>query len=370
MRVCIVGGIFGRAARRGPGQRFAPEIVLADGLARMGVEVETAGHDTFRPSRRWDLVHVHHLAEGAIRAASAADRPPLVFTSHDGAIICGRERSLVRLGAFGYVCRRADALVALSRREARFLDEHYGLGPKTAVVRNGIRADVFTLGAGARAAGRPTLLYVGQLIALKGVDVLLRALARLPPDGRPTLRLVYHNASGEPGLRALAWELGLRESVEFAGALRPEQLAAAYAGSDLVVLPSHAEALPSVITEAMLCGTPVVASAVGGIPEQVGDLGHLFPPGSVEGLASALQAALARLPLSQEQRAALRERAMASSNVGAMIQGHIRLYEKVLRGRQGRRPRTRGVVDHFVQSAMALYRRTHPHPQPAGRASP
>ena len=360
MRVCMVGGIFGRSPEHQARYRLAPEIVLAEGLRARGVEVETSSHEAFRPGGgRRDLVHVHHLAEGAVRAAGAGGGPPFVFTSHDGAVLCGHERSPARLAAFDYVCRRADALVALSRREARFLEERHRLGERTAVIPNGVRPGVFELREAAPRAGRrPTLLYVGQLIPLKGVDVLLRALARLPPAGRPRLRLVYHNDSLEPALRALASALGLSEGLELSGAAGPEELAAAYASSDLLVLPSHAEALPSVVTEAMLCGVPVVASAVGGIPEQVGTLGHLFPPGSVAGLAAALGAALARLPLDHAERAALRARAEAGSRAGDMIDGHLRLYERLLRDRPA--PRPRSLADRLAGPAMDLYRLTHP----------
>jgi len=364
MRVCVVGGVFGRSQEYQAKHRLAPEIVLAEGLRRRGVGVETRAHPAFRPDPgRWDVVHVHHLAEGAVRAAGAGDGTPLVFTSHDPTITCGVERSRMRLTAFAYVCARADALVALSQAEARFLDGHHGFGAKTTVIPNGTWPEVFQLRERARGDGRRTLLYVGQLIPLKGVDVLLRALARLPAAGRPRLKLAYHNAELEPGLRALARQLGLEQSVEFCGALAPEALAEAYAGADLLVHPSYAEALPSVVTEAMLCGLPVVASAVGGIPDQLGTLGHLVPPGSVEALAAAITAALERPPLDAAGREALRERARTWSRVEDMVSGHLKLYGQLILDRTASRPHARNVVDRLAGSAMDLYRLTHPIPQ-------
>jgi glycosyltransferase involved in cell wall biosynthesis len=362
MRICVVGGVFGQSLQYQAKHRLAPEIVLAEGLQARGVEVETWAHHAFRPERgRWDLVHVHHLAEGAVRAAGAGGGTPLVFTSHDPTITCGVEPSRVRLTAFSYVCRRADALVALSYAEARFLDRQHGVGRKATIIPNGTFPEVFQMKERARRDGRPTLLYVGQLIPMKGVDVLLRALARLSLPVRPRLRLAYHNAALEPQLRVLARELGLVESVEFCGPLSPEGLAAAYAEADLLVHPSHAEALPSVVTEAMLCGLPVVASAVGGIPEQLGTLGYLAPPGSVEGLASAISAALSRLPLDEAQRAALRARAQSWSRVEDMIDGHLKLYgQLLLQERPVDRPRGRNVVDRLAGSAMDLYRLARP----------
>src|SRR5262245_33111760 len=146
MRVCVVGGVFGRTLEYQAKHRLAPEIVLTEGLRRRGVEVETMAHHAFRPERgRWDLVHVHHLAEGAIRDAGAGDGIPLVFTNHDPTINSGIERSRLRLTAFSYVCRRADALVALSHAEARFLEGQYGFGRKTTVIPNGTLPEVFQI---------------------------------------------------------------------------------------------------------------------------------------------------------------------------------------------------------------------------------
>ncbi|HYV44208.1 MAG TPA: glycosyltransferase family 4 protein [Myxococcaceae bacterium] len=364
MHVCLVGGGFGRSEEYQAKHPLAPEIVLAEGLRRRGVEVETWAHPAFRPDPgRWDVVHVHHLAEGAVRAAGAGDGTPLVFTSHDPTITCGVERSRIRLTAFAYVCGRAAALVALSQAEARFLDGRHGLGGKTTVIPNGTLPEAFQLRERAPGDGRRTLLYVGQLIPMKGVDVLLRALARMPGPERPRLRLAYHDAALEPDLQALARELGLHGSVEFCGDLNPEALAEAYAGADLLVHPSYAEALPSVVTEAMLCGLPVVASAVGGIPEQLGTLGHLVPPGSVEALAAAITAALERLPLDAARREALRERARTWSRVDDMVGGHLKLYAQLIRDSSAGRPRARNVVDRLAGSAMDLYRLTHPIPQ-------
>jgi glycosyltransferase involved in cell wall biosynthesis len=361
MRVCIVGGIFGRTAEYLRRHRFAPEAILAEGLRQRGLEVDIASHQAFRPSDRWDIVHVHHLAEGAVRAASAATRARFVFTGHDGAILCGYERSPARRRAFEYVIRRADALVALSRCEAAFLAARFALGDRTTVIPNGVPSDVFTLREEVRRREKPTLLSVGQLIELKGVDVLFRALARLPSPIRPWLRLVYHNASLERQLRTLAAQLEISNRVEFCGALEPEALSAAYSECHALVLPSHAEALPSVVTEAMLCGTPVIASAVGGVPEQVGDLGYLFPPGSVEGLARVLEFALTRLPsTTPADRLALRAHAQAHSSVPTMIDGHLHAYAQAIRRHGERRPRVRGVMDHLAHSAMELYRWAHP----------
>src|SRR5205085_7537915 len=106
------------------------------------------------------------------------------------------------------------------------------------------------------------------------------------------LRLVYHNAHLEAELRGQARDLQIADALEWAGILGPAELAIAYGAADALVLPSFADCLPSVVTEALLCGTPVVAGAVCGVPEQVGPYGRVVPPGDVPALAEAMESVL------------------------------------------------------------------------------
>jgi glycosyltransferase involved in cell wall biosynthesis len=179
-------------------------------------------------------------------------------------------------------------------------------------------------------------------------------MALLPGERRPRLRLVYQNAELEPQLKALSVRLGIEHSVEFLGFLGSEALSQVYSGCDALVLPSYGEGLPSVITEAMLCGLPVIATTVGGIPDQVGTTGVLVPPGDPEALARAIETLLARLPLGQAERDALRVRAQAQSSIPAMIDAHLKVYEQVIALK--RRHRVRGVVDRIAHAIIDLYR--------------
>ena len=239
MRVCLVGGIFGRPAAYRRLHPHAPETVLASALAGRGVEVDTVGHGEFVPSAAFDVIHVHHLGRAAYLMAATDVCAPFVFTGHDGQMLCGYERSRLRREAFRFVLDRSDAAVALGDEEAGFLRD---LGhPRVATIPNGVPA---LFGEAPLDLERRGLLYVGQLVPLKGVDVLLRALELLRRHGDEPLTLAYHNAQLEPELRELARTLGLGDRVRFAGAHSPEQLVQRYARARLVVLPSHAEALP------------------------------------------------------------------------------------------------------------------------------
>ena len=152
-------------------------------------------------------------------------------------------------------------------------------------IPNGIDAEQYPFrrsnGAG---DGQPwRLVFAGQLIPFKRCDLAISAIARLNLDIE--LTLAYQNPALESELRALAVSLGIADRIKFAGKHNPAQLADLYHRSDLLVLPSDNEALPSVITEAMLTGLPFVTTTVGGIPEQSGSFGSLLTRPTVEMLA-------------------------------------------------------------------------------------
>lgn len=331
MRVCIVGGIFDRSSEYKSKHSLTPETILADGLRRHGCQVDVFGHRSFRPAPDYDVIHVHHLAQGTLRVLSRDLGVPVVFTGHCGPIICGYERSITRKLAFSYAVARSSTFVALSQYEERYIRQRYPHQPHVDVIPNGIPADLFT------AAGRPDssagagidLLYVGQLVELKGVDTLLRALQLLNRQDVYRLKLVYQNARLEKTYLDLAAELGIAEQVQFLGIRSAQELAGLYQAAHMLVLPSHAEALPSVLTEAMLCGVPVVASRVGGIPEQVDHYGEIFTPGDVTELAAAIGRMVQRIRVGSIDGQLLHAYAACKFCVEDMIQSHIDLYREV-----------------------------------------
>jgi glycosyltransferase involved in cell wall biosynthesis len=140
------------------------------------------------------------------------------------------------------------------------------------------------------------LLSVGAITPVKGHDVLVEALTRLG-DRSWTWTLVGASvdAGHATGLWSKLYQVGLDARVTLAGALTGPALAAAYAGADLVVLPSRHETYGMVATEALARGVPVVASDVGGVREAIGTAaggdvpGVLVPPDDVDALTDALR---------------------------------------------------------------------------------
>ncbi|MFJ8043014.1 glycosyltransferase family 4 protein [Kitasatospora sp. NPDC096147] len=251
--------------------------------------------------RRWlrrtgaELVNAHAPVPGLPDLAVAVcGRRPAVLTYHAGSMHKGEPGSgLADRLIGGYeravlprVFRRAKALVAVSPVSLAAGQPH------AVQITPGVDTARFT--PGPPASGRPrTLLYVGRMdrtSAWKGVDVLVEAFARLAdlPDAR--LRLVG-GGDAVPELLALAGRLGVAERVEAVGELTGEQLVSEVRGAAVLALPSRteAESFGMALVEAMACATPVVGSAVGGIPHVVteGETGLLVAPGDAGALAAA-----------------------------------------------------------------------------------
>ena len=167
------------------------------------------------------LIHVHHLSYGATRVATDSSDSAFVYTSHDGAAMAGSStQSSTEQIATRFVMSRADAVVALSKAEVDFQQRSYPL--IGAIARGHTQPELtlqttLMLATTPPARGRPwQLLYVGQLIALKNVDVLLHALALIKQPVE--LELVYHNSALEIPLRKLTVRTGFERAGTFSRA--------------------------------------------------------------------------------------------------------------------------------------------------------
>lgn len=193
------------------------------------------------------------------------------------------------------------AFVAAVSGELRQRAIAYGAKPEhVRVCRRGCDTEVFRpldravareqLGI---AAGADLIVFVGRLIELKGIPDLFEAVAQLVP-ARPQVQVVCIGEGPILGaLRARAGQPDLKDRVKLIGALPPAEVARWLAASNLLCLPSYSEGWPAVLTEALSCGRPVVATDVGGIPELVdSNCGFLAPPRSPTQLAEALRRCL------------------------------------------------------------------------------
>ncbi|MGJ5820972.1 glycosyltransferase [Paludibaculum fermentans] len=201
-----------------------------------------------------------------------------------------------------WTVRHADGVLTVSS-ELAAIARGLGAAPERVhMVTNGCDTALFTPSEQAAARTRLGLpanarivLYVGHLLATKGVLDLAEAAARLSAS-QPDLLLVYVGEGPDAGLlRQRLESLGLTARTRLAGPAAPAGVAEWLAASDVLSLPSYSEGCPNVVLEALSCGRPVVASTVGAIPDLIDqDSGILVPPGDPVKLGTALEESLRR----------------------------------------------------------------------------
>ena len=280
---------------------------------------------------RFDVLDAHYFYPDGVAAVMLGRRlgKPVVITARGTDVYLIPDYRLPGRW-IRWAAKRAAGIVAVSEAlRARLI----ALGIEASrieVLRNGVDLELFA--PGDRAAARQAVgldvdgtvvLSVGQLIPRKGHDLAMRAVARLP---EATLVIVGEGPKAD-GLRRLARRLGSAERIRFLGAIPQERLATIYNAADVLVLASTREGYPNVLLEALACGTPVVATAVGGVPEVVRDsvAGRLVEERSPEALAGAIRDLLADPPA----RAATRAYA-ERFGWGPTTAGQLRLFKSVL----------------------------------------
>ena len=213
---------------------------------------------------------------------------------------------------------RADAIIAISEHTRRDLVERLGAPPDritvTPLAHDADLArvtDPRRLAAVRKKYGLPEhfILFLGALEPRKNLPRLLEAYAALPAGLRRDVELVVAGMSGwlNDSIQARVVELGLEESVHFAGYVDADDLAAVYSLATLLAYPSLYEGFGLPVLEAMACGTPVLTSNVSSLPEVVGDAAVLVEPADI----GSITAGLRRLLESSVLRAELSTRGAA-----------------------------------------------------------
>lgn len=248
----------------------------------------------------FDLIDAHYFYPDGVAAAMLGKyfNKPVIITAR-GSDISLISRFPIPRRMIQWAMRHASASVAVCEAlRAEIID--VGADPsRTLTLRNGVDLDLFypvDRQAQRRKFGLTgfTLLSVGNLVALKGHDLVIEALLQLPE----AKLIIVGGGPERNNLEALARRLGVSERVTFAGTLIQADLRDYYNAADVLVLASSREGWANVLLESMACGTPVVASNVGGTPEVVAspDAGRLMAERTAKGVADTVRILRAAYP--------------------------------------------------------------------------
>ena len=309
----------------GPAQVLPPAETVDWAPAMLAAIIE---HSRLQ-RREYALIHAHHWVAGLVaeplrdswQVPWAHSFHTLARVKHTAGLHAepGRDQMEARWVA------GADRLIAISRSEARELQEYYGADPdRTCVVQLGADQETSTannpeeLRARLGLSGHRVILYAGRLEPLKGAETLLDAIACLVagPGYDDVVALIVGDDAqdGERDrLEQIAVSRGINGRVRFVGSVAHDDLGDYYSVADVCVVPSRAESFGLVALEAQAAGTAVIAANVGGLREIVEDgvSGILVEPGDVTGFCHRIAEVLGDPALSVRMGEAGRRRAGA-----------------------------------------------------------
>jgi glycosyltransferase involved in cell wall biosynthesis len=310
-----------------PGLTMPMMVGLMDALAESGA----------------DVIHAHsHRYGHVLESAAVAERLGIPFVVSTHYHPADRREPTVKRGLlrtqdvlFGMTAYRvARALVVQTEREAALVRE-FAPAKKLRTIAPGIDLASWSTPTADRTDGLELppeyFLFVGRVASNKGLPTLLDALARLEPRSRRPLILMGRDWGERARLEAKARELGLTDSVRF---LSHVEESSVYRGvirrARALVLPSEWEAFGLVLLEAMAAGTPIVASAVGGVPDVLdgGRAGRLVPYGDAAALVTALSAVIDDTTETERLRAVASER-VRGFDWSVTVDRHRALYREL-----------------------------------------
>ncbi len=310
--------------------------------------------ERIRCGERFDLVHDVQSLGWAVLLLKAIGLPVVTTIHHplsvDRRASFARDRSfrealgtmeLYPVGMQAFVARRLDRVLTSSRQSGSEILRDFRVRPdRLRMVSNGLDTDLFRPTPEVERAPSELLCIARATDPNKGIPVLLDALALLPPH--VTLTLV-DDASPENPARERARKLGIEPRLRITGRLETPELLECYARATLVVVPSLYEGFGLPAAEAMACGTPVVATAAGALPEVlgIGGGGILVPPGDAAGLAEGIVTLLEQPARRSELGARARARIVDAFSWPRVAAATAAVYRELLAERSARPPAAR-----------------------------
>ncbi|MDP2408680.1 MAG: glycosyltransferase family 4 protein [Pseudolabrys sp.] len=286
-----------------------------------------------------DIVHGHGAKGGAYaRLCFGAPRAVRVYTPHGGSLLFGHDTLAGRiyLGTERLLMRRGDLFLFESEYSAAMFRRKIG-EPSGAVrvVHNGVSRDEFEPIVPLPDA--TDLVFLGEMRLLKGVDVLIEAVAQLRRDGRSVTATLVGDGPDRAVFVAQVEKLNLGNAIRFMPAMSARQ---AQPHGRLMVAPSRQESLPYVVLETAAAAMPLITTNVGGIPEIYGPLSdRLVPPGDAPALAHAIATAMDDPAGTADAVRRLQQRVATSFSIESMVEGVLAAYQTGLEAlhKNGRR---------------------------------
>jgi glycosyltransferase involved in cell wall biosynthesis len=314
------------------------EPSLALGLSRFPMrrhinpgDIFALGHVMRRVAQSGaDIVHGHGAKGGAFaRLTFGRKRAVRAYTPHGGSLLFGHGTLAGKfyLATERILMLRGDLFLFESAYSEAIFRRKIG-NPRglVRIVHNGVsRAEFKPIIAKDDATD---LVFMGELRAVKGVDVLIDAIARLHRDGRTVTATLVGSGPDRDALGAQVERLGLSAVIHFKPAMPGYQ---ALTLGRIMVVPSRAESLPYVVLETAAAGKPLITTRVGGIPEIYGSMSdRLVPPDDAPALARAIADTLDNPAATAETARLLREQVAASFSVETMVDGVLAGYQAAL----------------------------------------
>ncbi len=277
-----------------------------------------------------DIVHGHGAKGGAYaRLSFNAGRAVRAYTPHGGSLLFGHESLAGKfyLATEKLLMLRGDLFLFESAYSEQIFRRKIG-NPRglVRVVHNGVsRTEFRPIMAQPDASD---LVFMGELRPVKGVDVLIDAIAILKRGGRNITATLVGSGPEHDALQAQVERQGLTSDISFKAAMPARQ---ALTLGRVMVVPSRAESLPYVVLEAAAGGKPLITTKVGGIPEIYGPLSDaLVAPQDAEALARAIAGTLDNPADAADAARQLRDRVAAGFSIETMVDGVLAGYRDAL----------------------------------------
>ena len=295
----------------------------------------------YKTIRDFDIIHVHNEHSFVTLVTCLINiffRKPIVLSCHGQLRFNNYLKDLFEMiysrtvGKF--ILNSAVKIAALSDSDKKYLVS-IGVDPgKIAIVPNAIDheyLDIVSQNNDIRKDhDEKILLYVGVLIKRKGVDYLIRSLPEIKRNNRIFCIIVGKGDYGE-NLKTLAKKLDLMDNISFKGSVKTEELYYYYSMSDIFILPSVSEGLPTTILEAMYFGLPVITTDIPGIRDHFSDSAILVPPKNEKVLANAINRLLNDDSLRESLGRRVKELVKEKYSWDKVSNTYINIYNEVLK---------------------------------------